>query len=59
MVYHIRLDILILDLGGKKKKIINRIDVAIPNDNNINITWGEKLQKYQDLAVETKELYHF
>ena len=52
---HNKPDILILDKMNKSLKII---DVAIPTDKNIANKRAEKIQKYTNLAVELKELWH-
>ncbi|XP_066902300.1 uncharacterized protein [Halyomorpha halys] len=54
-VRHNKPYILLIDLTKKKTELMY---VGIPNDNNISSTVGEKLRKYQELAIELKELYH-
>jgi len=40
----------------KKRETYLLMDVAIPNDSNINIKETEKLSKYKDLQVEVSRL---
>ena len=53
-VHHNKPDILIID---RQNKIADIIDISVPNDENIRKAYAEKLRKYQDLAIELKDLY--
>ena len=51
---HNRPDILIVDRKTRKGTII---DVAVPNDRNINVKVAEKITKYKDLKIELQKMY--
>uniref|UniRef100_H3A9J0 Reverse transcriptase n=1 Tax=Latimeria chalumnae TaxID=7897 RepID=H3A9J0_LATCH len=53
-VAHNRPDILVMDWKNKWADII---DIAVPNDENVSRAWSEKVQKYQDLAIDLKHVY--
>nr|CAI5864221.1 unnamed protein product [Callosobruchus analis] len=42
---------------SKADKITYLIDIAIPNDNNIQTSYAGKISKYTDLAIEIKRLW--
>nr|CAI5861928.1 unnamed protein product [Callosobruchus analis] len=42
---------------SKADKITYLIDIAIPNDNNIQKSYAGKISKYTDLAIEIKRLW--
>nr|CAI5870488.1 unnamed protein product [Callosobruchus analis] len=42
---------------SKADKITYLIDIAIPNDNNIQTSYAGKIPKYTDLAIEIKRLW--
>ncbi|KAL1447878.1 hypothetical protein WDU94_005658 [Cyamophila willieti] len=44
-------------LWKKRKKTVHLIDYAVVNTHNITATYSEKTQKYQDLAMEIKEMW--
>jgi hypothetical protein len=49
-----RPDIVVVD---KHKKSVTIIDIAVPNDTNINDKEEEKIMKYQDLRIEVRRLW--
>lgn len=53
-IIHNRPDITIVDKQTKKTFLI---DIAVPNDTNVQQKVEEKLQKYQPLAMEVRELW--
>jgi hypothetical protein len=48
---HNRPDIIVVDKAAKKTVLI---DVAIPNNNNLQVKYNEKIRKYRDLEVYVK-----
>ncbi|VEN63176.1 unnamed protein product [Callosobruchus maculatus] len=42
---------------SKADKVTYLIDIAIPNDTNIQTTYAGKISKYTDLAIEVKRLW--
>ena len=53
MMPHNRPDIVVVD---KNKRMCHIIDVACPGDSRIALKEEEKINKYQDLALEIKNL---
>ncbi|XP_006011512.3 taste receptor type 2 member 1-like [Latimeria chalumnae] len=53
-VVHNQPDILVVDWKNKWADIIN---IAVLNNENISRAWSEKVQKYQDLAIDLKHVY--
>lgn len=50
-----RPDIVLFD---KVEKKITLLDIAVPLNNNLQATYGMKIDKYNDLANELKSMYH-
>ncbi|XP_073979863.1 uncharacterized protein [Rhodnius prolixus] len=48
-------DILVMD---RKGRVAHIVDVAIPNDDNMQKSRGEKIRKYQDLSFQLREMYN-
>ncbi|KAJ0176683.1 hypothetical protein K1T71_007862 [Dendrolimus kikuchii] len=46
-----------ITLHDKNNSTVYIIDIAIPNTHNIQTTTSEKLNKYQELAIEIKNLW--
>lgn len=44
-------------IWNKREKSVHLIDYAVVNSHNITSTYTEKIQKYQDLAIEIKEMW--
>lgn len=49
-----RPDIVLVNKGTKETFLI---DVAIPNDNNVEAKYNEKMEKYTELAIEVKRIW--
>ncbi|VEN54308.1 unnamed protein product [Callosobruchus maculatus] len=43
--------------SSKADKVTYLIDIAIPNDTNVQTTYAGKISKYTDLAIEVKRLW--
>lgn len=52
---HNRPDIILID---KKEKTANIIDIAIPASHNVIKTEQEKQRKYEELAIQLKQIWH-
>ncbi|KAL1448163.1 hypothetical protein WDU94_000554 [Cyamophila willieti] len=50
-----RPDIVLVNKGTKETFLI---DVAIPNDNNVECKYNEKMEKYLELAIEIKRVWN-
>ncbi|KAL1448670.1 hypothetical protein WDU94_005640 [Cyamophila willieti] len=50
-----RPDIVLVNKGTKETFLI---DVAIPNDNNVECKYNEKMKKYLELAIEIKRVWN-
>jgi hypothetical protein len=50
-----RPDLIIINKENKTAKLI---DIAHPNDHNLNISFTNKISKYKDLAEEIKHMWH-
>ncbi|XP_073986819.1 uncharacterized protein [Rhodnius prolixus] len=48
-------DILVMD---RKGSVAHIVDIAIPNDDNMQKSRGEKIRKYQDLSFQLREMYN-
>lgn len=46
-----------ITIVNKENKTTTLVEISVPNDNNINKKYSEKLAKYEQLAIEIKNIW--